>query len=89
MTEETPKRGRLSVIKREPPPVNAEVVDMLRDWLSRAERGEIIEFAAVCVTNELFGHSERTAIDYTTVMLGELKLLADEISEASRNAEDD
>lgn len=85
MDEPEKPRRRVVAIPKPPKPVNEATVAMLRGLLERAEKGEIVEAAVVSVTHDGLGERDWPELDYGNLILGELFLLADEISESLRS----
>ena len=82
-----PKRGRVVALKKPPPMVNPEAVALAEGLLQMAKAGEIQDLMAVWATPDGETFNERTAIEYVAPMLGELRLVGDELSQSAREDE--
>ncbi len=89
MTEqpEKPARPRVVRIPKPPKPVKGQAVALLKSLLERAERGEIVDLAVVVVTDDGMGDGDWIDLEYGNIVVGELRLLTDEISAAMRGDE--
>lgn len=81
---DTPKRRRLAVVKPPPKPVNPDCVELFRVLHEQAERGDVTEAVVVWLEFDGSTDNERTGISDAVGILGQLKLVADEISAATR-----
>ena len=79
------KRGRVVALAKPKPPVYHEVVDTLRELLERAEQGEIAELVVVYAEPDGATGYQRTTVTFMAAMLGELRLVGDDLSEIARS----
>lgn len=80
--------SNLRAIKTKPEP-NPEVVEFLRRLLAEAEKGEIVGLIAVYESPRGETCNERSTLTCAAAILGELKLAADDLSDALRYDEDE
>ncbi len=80
---EKPRR-RVVAIPKPPKPVNPDCVALFRGLLERAESGDVTEAAVAWIEADGSSNNERTGIVSVASMLGELKLVADDLSAAAR-----
>ena len=79
-----PKRSRVVALKKPPPVVNGEAVALAEGLLQMAKSGELQELVVVWAAPDGVTSNERTGIEHIAPILGELRLVGDELSEAAR-----
>lgn len=79
------RRSRVVGLRKPPPPVSAEAVALCEGLLDMARKGEIVEIMVVYADAAGATGNERTSIEFVAGMLGELRLVGDDLSEAARN----
>lgn len=77
--------GRLVKIERPPPAPRADVVDMLREALAAAERGEIYDCAIICVDRDGASWSDYPVVEWPALVLAEAVVLQAEMVDSLRS----
>lgn len=82
--EKPARRSRVVAIPKPPKPVNPDCVALFRELLARSEAGDVTEAVVAWVESDGTSNNERTGVSCVAAMLGELKLVADDLSAAAR-----
>lgn len=78
------RRGRVVALPKPPPAVSPAAVELAERLLRMAQAGELVELAVVYVGADGASGNDWTPIESAALVLGELRLLSDDLSEAVR-----
>jgi hypothetical protein len=78
------KRGRLVGLPRPAPTVSPAAIELAERLVRMARAGELVELAVVFVGPDGASGNDWTPIESAALVLGELRLLADDLSEIVR-----
>ena len=80
-----PKRGRVTALKRPDPKPDPECVELAELTLKQAQSGAICELVVITGSPDGSTEGARTGIRNVSAILGELRLVGDDLSEAARS----